>query len=204
MVGGKDDISHFIKRVQIKLHETYPQSTRSEYLFFFLISNMSNAKVVHFSTDIDRPPFQVTETGWGEFDIMIRIMFVPESGEKPLTVYHRLKLHPWHPVTLRAPEVAPTIAAEPSAIEQETQPEEAAIPVSSDADADTSIQVEANPEAEKPSFISPSQARLDQTDAAGTIVKQPPVVHSWLYDEIVFPEPTEAFYEILVANPPTP
>lgn len=30
MVGGKDDISHFIKRVQFKLHETYPQSTRSE------------------------------------------------------------------------------------------------------------------------------------------------------------------------------
>lgn len=30
MVGGKDDISHFIKRVQFKLHETYPQSTRSK------------------------------------------------------------------------------------------------------------------------------------------------------------------------------
>lgn len=29
MVGGKDDISHFIKRVQFKLHETYPQSSRS-------------------------------------------------------------------------------------------------------------------------------------------------------------------------------
>lgn len=29
MVGGKDDISHFIKRVQFKLHETYPQSNRS-------------------------------------------------------------------------------------------------------------------------------------------------------------------------------
>lgn len=29
MVGGKDDISHFIKRVQFKLHETYSQSTRS-------------------------------------------------------------------------------------------------------------------------------------------------------------------------------
>jgi YEATS domain-containing protein 4 len=32
MVGGKDDISHFIKRVQFKLHETYAQSTRSKYL----------------------------------------------------------------------------------------------------------------------------------------------------------------------------
>ena len=32
MVGGKDDISYFIKRVQFKLHETYSQPTRSEKL----------------------------------------------------------------------------------------------------------------------------------------------------------------------------
>ncbi len=31
MVGGKDDISYFIKRVQFKLHETYPQPTRSAW-----------------------------------------------------------------------------------------------------------------------------------------------------------------------------
>lgn len=31
MIGGKDDISHFIKRVQFKLHDTYPQPTRSAY-----------------------------------------------------------------------------------------------------------------------------------------------------------------------------
>jgi len=31
MVGGKDDISHYIKRVQFKLHETYPSPTRSKY-----------------------------------------------------------------------------------------------------------------------------------------------------------------------------
>lgn len=30
LVGGKDDISHFIKRVQFRLHETYPSPTRSE------------------------------------------------------------------------------------------------------------------------------------------------------------------------------
>ncbi len=32
----------------------------------------------------------------------------------------------------------------------------------------------------------------------------PPVVHSWQYDEIVFPEPMEPFYDILSTNPPTP
>ena len=30
MVGGKDDISYFIKRVSFKLHETYASPTRSE------------------------------------------------------------------------------------------------------------------------------------------------------------------------------
>ena len=32
---------------------------------------------------------------WGEFEIQIRITFVPESGEKAMTMYHHLKLHPW-------------------------------------------------------------------------------------------------------------
>lgn len=34
MVGGKDDISYFVRRVQFKLHETYAQPTRSTYLAF--------------------------------------------------------------------------------------------------------------------------------------------------------------------------
>ncbi|KAI0068559.1 yeats family protein [Artomyces pyxidatus] len=73
IVGGKDDLSYFIKRVTFKLHETYANPTRN----------------------IDKPPFEVTETGWGEFEIQIRINFVPESGEKSIFVYHHLKLHPW-------------------------------------------------------------------------------------------------------------
>lgn len=32
---------------------------------------------------------------WGEFEIQIRINFVAESGEKAITLYHHLKLHPW-------------------------------------------------------------------------------------------------------------
>ena len=32
---------------------------------------------------------------WGEFEIGIRITFVPESGEKAISLYHHLKLHPW-------------------------------------------------------------------------------------------------------------
>ena len=40
-------------------------------------------------------PFVVTETGWGEFDIAIKLYFASESGEKPQTMYHYLRLHPF-------------------------------------------------------------------------------------------------------------
>jgi YEATS domain-containing protein 4 len=32
---------------------------------------------------------------WREFEIQIRITFIPEAGEKPVLLYHHLKLHPW-------------------------------------------------------------------------------------------------------------
>ncbi|WFC97169.1 NuA4 histone H4 acetyltransferase complex and the SWR1 complex subunit [Malassezia brasiliensis] len=129
-VGGKDDLSYFIKRVQFRLHDTYAQPTRN----------------------VDRAPFSVTETGWGEFEIQIKIFFVPEAGEKPLTLLHHLKLHPW-----------------PSGPVGTSVPAAAAAP----------------------------------TDGAPA-PPLPPAVHSWQYEEIVFPEPLEPFYELLLAHPPTP
>ncbi|KZT29388.1 yeats family protein [Neolentinus lepideus HHB14362 ss-1] len=83
IVGGADDLSYFIKRVTFKLHETYANPTRN----------------------VDKPPFEVSETGWGEFDIQIRITFVPESGEKAISFFHHLKLHPWTATT--EPEIPP-------------------------------------------------------------------------------------------------
>jgi YEATS domain-containing protein 4 len=42
---------------------------------------------------------------WGEFEIQIRITFISDSGEKPVNLYHHLKLHPW---TLAGdPEIPP-------------------------------------------------------------------------------------------------
>ena len=35
------------------------------------------------------------ETGWGEFEITIKLYYVPESNEKPQTIYHHLRLHPY-------------------------------------------------------------------------------------------------------------
>jgi YEATS domain-containing protein 4 len=70
-----EDISYWLKKVQFKLHETYAQSVRT----------------------IEAPPFDVTETGWGEFEIQIKLYFVSESTEKPQTLWHSLKLHPYGP-----------------------------------------------------------------------------------------------------------
>jgi YEATS domain-containing protein 4 len=45
---------------------------------------------------LEHPPFEVSESGWGEFEIQIKIFFHPESNEKPLTLFHYLKLHPYN------------------------------------------------------------------------------------------------------------
>lgn len=37
----------------------------------------------------------VNETGWGEFDITVKLYYVNDSGEKPQTLYHYLRLHPF-------------------------------------------------------------------------------------------------------------
>lgn len=68
-----EDISYWLKKVQFKLHDTYANSVRM----------------------IESPPFEVEETGWGEFEIAIRFYFNPSSTEKPQQVWHGLKLHPY-------------------------------------------------------------------------------------------------------------
>ena len=40
---------------------------------------------------MSKPPYEVSETGWGEFEIQIRIYF-NDLTEKPVTLYHGLKL----------------------------------------------------------------------------------------------------------------
>ena len=52
------------------------------------------------------PPIELIHR-WGEFEIQIRINFVPESGEKAIVVYHHLKLHPWTAVGSNEPEIPP-------------------------------------------------------------------------------------------------
>lgn len=64
-----EDMSVYVKRVQFKLHESYTEPNRI----------------------VQAPPFTITETGWGEFEIAIKIFF-QDSNERPVTIYHFLKL----------------------------------------------------------------------------------------------------------------
>lgn len=109
-----EDISYWLKKVQFKLHETYPDALRT----------------------VEAPPFEVMETGWGEFDVQIRLHFVAEANEKAATLWHGLKLHPYGP------------------------------------DAD------------------------DQRERKEIISQH--------YEEILFNEPSEAFFEVLTSGPPAP
>lgn len=67
------DITTWLKKVQFKLHMTYTDASRT----------------------VETPPFQVQETGYGEFDIEMRLYFDSSSGEKAQYRLHRLRLEPY-------------------------------------------------------------------------------------------------------------
>lgn len=64
-----EDMSAYVKKVNFKLHESYANPNRV----------------------VTKPPYEVTETGWGEFEIVIKIYF-NDPNERPVTLYHLLKL----------------------------------------------------------------------------------------------------------------
>jgi len=42
---------------------------------------------------VDTFPFEVSETGWGEFEILIKIFF-QDPSEKHVSFFHQLQLYP--------------------------------------------------------------------------------------------------------------
>ena len=40
---------------------------------------------------------KVTEMGWGEFEIQVKILFINEASENPMTLFHFLHLRPYNP-----------------------------------------------------------------------------------------------------------
>ncbi|KXS10120.1 yeats-domain-containing protein [Gonapodya prolifera JEL478] len=71
-VRGADgeNISHYVKKVVFKLHESFEVPTRA----------------------IESDPFEVRESGWGEFEIAIKIHFA-DPAERSVTLYHGLQLY---------------------------------------------------------------------------------------------------------------
>lgn len=110
-----EDISYWLKKVQFKLHETYANASRM----------------------VESAPFEVTESGWGEFEVQMKLYFVPEANEKAQTLWHALKLHP---------------------------------------------------------YVGDIEGQKERRDA---IVSQN-------YEEIIFSEPVEPFYEVLTSGAPPP
>ena len=67
-----EDMSNYIKRVVFVLHPTLQPPTRT----------------------LETGPFEVTERGWGEFEITLQIFFHDSRDNKPLELQHMLKLYP--------------------------------------------------------------------------------------------------------------
>ena len=65
------DLSHVISKVVFNLHPSFKEPTRV----------------------LEKPPYEVTETGWGEFEIGVVVHFAEDSGEKPVELLAPLKLH---------------------------------------------------------------------------------------------------------------
>ncbi|GFO21999.1 dolichyl-diphosphooligosaccharide--protein glycosyltransferase 48 kda subunit [Plakobranchus ocellatus] len=66
---NNEDMSAYVKKINFKLHDSYPNPNRV----------------------VTKPPYEVTETGWGEFEIIIKVYF-NDPQERPVTIYHLLKL----------------------------------------------------------------------------------------------------------------
>lgn len=64
------DMTTWLKKCQFKLHMTYENPSRT----------------------IEEPPWEVKETGYGEFGVELRLYFSPESSEKALYREHYLVL----------------------------------------------------------------------------------------------------------------
>mmetsp|Transcript_6637 Transcript_6637/g.9596 ORF Transcript_6637/g.9596 Transcript_6637/m.9596 type:complete len:191 (-) Transcript_6637:1892-2464(-) len=65
------DLSYVVKSVEFLLHESFDPQKRV----------------------LSSPPYEVTESGWGEFEVNIKIHF-KDNIEKPVEIFHLLRLFP--------------------------------------------------------------------------------------------------------------
>merc|ERR1739848_757626 len=65
-----EDLSPVVKKVVFHLHHSFAEPVR----------------------EVQQQPFELTETGWGEFEITAVVHFVDEAKEEPFQMVHGLKL----------------------------------------------------------------------------------------------------------------
>lgn len=58
---NNEDMSRYVRKIHYKLHDSYSSPNRI----------------------IPKPPYEITETGWGEFEIVIKIYF-HDPNERPV------------------------------------------------------------------------------------------------------------------------
>ncbi|KAI0195012.1 hypothetical protein F4808DRAFT_464302 [Astrocystis sublimbata] len=91
------DIFHWLRRVQFKMHESIPNHLRTIDAESIKKDNDELLATAAGRSGAKKPQkaFVVSETGWGEFEITIKLYFDSKSSEKPQTLYHHLRLHPY-------------------------------------------------------------------------------------------------------------
>ncbi|KAG0453034.1 hypothetical protein HPP92_025404 [Vanilla planifolia] len=67
-----EDLGVIVKRAIFQLHPSFNNPTRV----------------------VESPPFELSESGWGEFEIAITLFFHSDVCDKQLDLYHQLKLYP--------------------------------------------------------------------------------------------------------------
>lgn len=68
---NNEDLSHLVQKVTFNLHASFNNPQRI----------------------IQQPPFELTEEGWGEFEMGIVIHFQPDAQEQTVEIIHHLRLY---------------------------------------------------------------------------------------------------------------
>jgi YEATS domain-containing protein 4 len=104
--NSKEDISYFVKQVVFYLHPSFQNPKRGLSVccvcFVELWCSPSfslsccSLFIVHISvirvvSVVEKPPFEITETGWGEFDLLI-VLYFTDPSQSPLELVHYLKV----------------------------------------------------------------------------------------------------------------
>ena len=80
------DLSVYVRKVDFHLHPSFPEPVRS----------------------VSSPPYEIEESGWGEFEIIIRVYF-HDASLKPVEFFHMLKLFEVDDAGLQLIQPAPVV-----------------------------------------------------------------------------------------------